>query len=76
MYKPYKINQLINITEMYSFFERQFGKDYSFPGESHNFWECMYVEDGSVCVSGDERVYSLKSGEIIFHKPMEFHKFQ
>lgn len=31
--------------------------------------------EGEVCVSADERVYNMGTGELIFHKPMEFHKF-
>lgn len=71
----YQIHQNINITDICSLFEDHFKKGYSFPGETHNFWECMYVIKGSVCVSGDERIYNLTGGEIIFHKPMEMHKF-
>ena len=41
----------------------------------HDFWECVYVIDGEVCVSSDERMYYLRKGDIVFHKPQEFHKF-
>ena len=71
----YQINNNIKITEICSLFEEHFKKGYSFSGETHNFWECMYVIDGTVCVSGDERIYKLEGGEIIFHRPMEMHKF-
>ena len=40
----------------------------------HNFWELVYVTEGSVFVSEDSRVYELSEGDIIFHKPMEFHQ--
>ncbi len=76
MWHSYKITESIKINEMYSFFEVHYGHNYFFPGESHNFWECMYIIDGNVCVSGDERVYNMKKNEIIFHKPLEVHKFQ
>ena len=76
MWSPYKINELINITQMYSLFESNYGKDVIFDGEAHNFWECVYVIDGTLIVSGDERVYNLSKGDIIFHKPLEFHKFR
>ena len=33
------------------------------------------MKEGEVCVSGDERVYDLGRGSIIFHKPLELHKF-
>ena len=69
------ITQQIKLTDIYSLFEVHYEKGYEFPGESHNFWECLYVAEGEVCVSGDERVYNLTRGAIIFHKPLELHKF-
>lgn len=69
------IKEQIRITEMYSLFEPHYEYNYVFPGETHNFWECLYVQKGEVCVSADERVYNLSNGEIIFHKPLELHKF-
>lgn len=67
-------NQII-IDRFYSFFEVHRDEGFHFPGETHNFWECVYVLNGGICVSGDSRVYSLTAGDIIFHKPMEFHNY-
>lgn len=53
----------------------EFGKDYSFNGEKHDFWEFLYVDRGEVEVHADENIYLLKQGSIIFHKPNEFHSF-
>jgi AraC-like DNA-binding protein/quercetin dioxygenase-like cupin family protein len=53
----------------------EFGKDYSFNGEKHDFWEFLYVDRGEVEVHADENHYLLKQGSIIFHKPNEFHSF-
>lgn len=66
---------LLSVECFYSFFWQKFAGDFAFLGESHNFWECVLVLDGSMCVSGDERIYDLSAGEIIFHKPNELHKF-
>ena len=48
--------------------------EFRFEGESHPFWEMVYVREGRVGVSADERIYSLSSGDIMLHKPMEFHR--
>jgi AraC-like DNA-binding protein/quercetin dioxygenase-like cupin family protein len=53
----------------------EFGKDYSFNGEKHDFWEFLYVDRGEVEVHADDQRYLLKQGSIIFHKPNEFHSF-
>lgn len=55
-------------------FKEKFENGYYFNGEMHNFWELVYVTEGNLCVSEDSRVYELTKGDIIFHKPMEFHK--
>lgn len=49
-------------------------KNFYFPGESHDFWEAVFVCDGNVTATADERIYRLNSGKLLFHKPMEFHR--
>ena len=71
----HKIDELARITRIYTIFEKSYKADYNFSGESHDFWECVYVESGSICVTADSRVLELSAGEIIFHKPLELHKF-
>ncbi len=71
----YKIDEPLKIGSFFSFFKMHFKKGFRFDGEIHDFWECVYVLDGGICVSGDDRVYDLAKGDIIFHKPMEMHKF-
>lgn len=74
IWNAYTVTEQIHIPEFYSFFDIHYEKGFDFAGETHNFWECVYVIEGSICVSGDERVYNLEKNHIIFHKPMEFHK--
>lgn len=51
----------------------EYAKNYVFEGEKHDFWEFLYVDKGEVEVMADASGYKLKQGEIIFHKPNEFH---
>ena len=74
MWKEHIVKEQIKIEGIYSIFEAEYNKGLLFKGETHNFWECVYVEQGSVRVTADERVYNLGENEIIFHKPMELHK--
>lgn len=71
----YEITKPLKIDAFYSFFKVHYKKDFRFDGEIHNFWECVYVIDGGLRVSADDRIYNLSDGDIIFHKPMETHKF-
>lgn len=51
-------------------------QDYIFPGESHGCWEFLYVDRGSLVVTAGSNHYYMKSGELAFHLPGEFHSFQ
>jgi len=73
-FTPYPVVQQLNIPCMYSFFQEHNDAGYAFPGEAHNFWECVCVLEGALCVTADDRVYEMDAGQIIFHKPLEFHK--
>ena len=74
-WESFKVEEQLHIERFYSFFEAYFDSSFRFSGESHVFWECVFVKEGEICVSADERVYDLTAGEIIIHKPLEFHKF-
>lgn len=71
----YPVKERIKITQINTFFRLPCEDNYEFSGESHNFWEMMYVIRGTLCVSADEKVYHLSPGQIIFHQPLELHKF-
>lgn len=76
LWSGYKVDNMISIEEIYSFFDMDYEENYDFCGETHNFWECVYVSKGEICVTADERVYNLTQNQMILHKPMEHHKFR
>lgn len=51
----------------------EFANNYIFEGEKHDFWELLYVDKGEVEVMSDSQGYKLKQGEMIFHRPNQFH---
>ncbi|MBQ7036419.1 MAG: AraC family transcriptional regulator [Clostridia bacterium] len=68
-----KLRTLVNITDIVSIHYFEFDKNFHFPGERHNYWEMVYVDSGNVLVSAEGVPHTLGQGEIIFHKPNEFH---
>ncbi len=68
-----KCNNIINISSLVTLHYFEFDKDYVFPGESHPFWELLYVDKGQFLVTCNGEEHLLHSGEAIFHKPDEFH---
>jgi len=68
-----KLKRDIEINEIITVHYFEYMKDFYFAGESHNFWEFLYVDKGRVTVRGGKREYLMDAGNIIFHKPDEFH---
>lgn len=72
-YTPTILNKEIVIKSIVTVHYFEYAKDYVFEGERHNFWEFLYVDKGEVEVMADDVGYRLRQGEMIFHKPNEFH---
>lgn len=75
MYTPFYPSNAINISTMYSFFTIHYPNGFTFDGEVHNFWECLFIRKGSLQASGNDRVYNLSENDLIIHSPLELHKF-
>ena len=73
-YTMYNLDRIINIKSLVSAFQVIYDETFNFKGEMHNFWEIVYVLDGKIGVAADSRIYELTKNQIIFHKPMEFHR--
>ncbi len=72
-YVKHKIANLISINKIVTIHYYELDKSFSFDGESHNFWEMVYVDAGQVEIRANNREYCLKQGDVAFHKPNEFH---
>lgn len=67
------LKEVIQVKRIVTVHYFEFASNYVFEGERHNFWEFLYVDKGIAEVMADARGYELKQGEMIFHKPDEFH---
>lgn len=72
-YTAQRLANFISVNKIVTVHHYEFSKDFHFDGESHNFWEMVYVDKGQVKISADSRTFYLKQGQITFHKPNEFH---
>lgn len=68
------LENCITIDSIYTIHYFEYTNKFYFAGESHNFWEFIYVDKGSVSICMDEKQITLKKGDIAFHRPNEFHK--
>jgi len=67
------VTRKFEITRLHSTYEHHWDSRFCFLGESHDFWEIVYVDSGRVESVADDRVYMLDGGNVLFHSPMTFH---
>ena len=72
-YVPTPLKKEIVIDSIITIHYFEYMRDFVFRGESHDFWEFLYVDRGTVLVTAGESDFQLTTGNIIFHKPKEFH---
>ena len=72
-YPIYSFAKELDIIQLVSLFYYKSSSDFRFDGESHDFWELIYIDGGKMLITAGEELYILKSGELAFHKPGEFH---
>jgi len=72
-YKPIAPERCLDIRQIYTIHYFEYTSSYAFVGESHNFWEFLYVDKGEVQVTADDTRYDLSRGQLIFHPPGQFH---
>lgn len=72
-YLPLLPQRPIRVQEIYTVHYFEYAGSYAFSGESHDFWELLYVDRGSLRVTAGDQVWELTRGQIIFHAPGEFH---
>ena len=72
-YPLYSFTKVLDIKKLVSLFLHKGSSDFRFDGESHDFWEFIYIDSGKMLITAGEEQYILKSGELAFHKPGEFH---
>ncbi|MDO8685375.1 MAG: AraC family ligand binding domain-containing protein, partial [Clostridiales bacterium] len=67
------LSEVIRVMKIVTVHYFEYAKNFVFEGEAHDFWEFLYVDKGEVEVTADSDKHELTHGDIIFHKPDEFH---
>lgn len=71
---PCNVIRTLEINALYTAFDITFDSKFSFAGESHNFFEAVCVLDGMVGIAAGQDVYIVPRGNLVIHRPMEFHR--
>ncbi|MDD2629849.1 MAG: AraC family transcriptional regulator [Limnochordia bacterium] len=72
-YFKQRLRQVISIEAVVTIHYFEFTKDFHYEGESHPFWELVYIDKGEIEVTAGQQILLLKKDEMIFHKPDEYH---
>ena len=65
--------KIFNVDKIITIFYMELSKNFYYEGEKHDFWEMVYIDKGEMLCTADDKRFVLKSGEMTFHKPNEFH---
>lgn len=65
--------KVFNVEKIITIFYMELSKEFAYDGEKHDFWELVYIDKGEMICTADKNRFVLKSGEMTFHKPNEFH---
>ncbi len=75
--EPYtliSIDSPLHIKSICSAFVLDYAPDFFFEGESHDFYEAVFVLQGRAGMTAGSEILNLREGQMIFHPPMEFHR--
>lgn len=75
-YKKTKLKHIIDIPYVVTVHYFEYTQNYIFSGEAHDFWEFVYVDKGEVTAITHDKEILLRAGDIIFHKPGEWHNIK
>lgn len=65
-YESITLKEELHIRKIYSIHYFEYMKDYVFDGESHDFWEFVFVDSGNLFVTAGDQEVLLASNEMIF----------
>ena len=63
------LRDVIKVNAIYTIHYFRYGKKFSYPLESHPFWELVYVDSGELHVTAGNKKFVMKQGEACFHSP-------
>lgn len=75
-YKATHLTRVFTVNEIFTVHYFEYEKNYSFTGESHDFWELVYVDKGEIEIEMGQEKRTLRQGFTAFHQPNEYHNLR
>lgn len=67
------LKSVFTVRAVYTVHYFRYAQLFEFAGESHPFWEFVYIDSGTASITADGRKFDMSQGDAYFHKPNEFH---
>lgn len=74
--EPTKLFKVLSVKELYCIYSYWYSPSFYFAGESHEPMELVYVQTGSTVVTTNRYSTILNTGELIIHRPWDFHQIK
>jgi len=74
LYEYTPLEEVLAIENLISFHYYEYAPHYIGLVESHDFWEMVYVNSGTIQCNAGPLTLELKQGQAVFHPPMEPHQ--
>lgn len=75
-FKKIPLTSLFEVSEIITILLYDFAPNFQTVGEKHDFWEIVYIDRGELSIHAGERYCKLSAGDMVFHKPGEFHNIE
>ena len=75
-YSRTPLSSAITVRAIYTIHYFKYMQKFEFEGETHPFWEFVYIDSGEAHIVADKKEFSLCQGEAYFHKPDEYHSIR
>lgn len=72
--KGSELCRVLHINEIYTIYNHTLNKEFTTYGESHGFWEYVYVNKGKLYADTGASIIELNEGEFILHRPNDYHR--
>ena len=69
-----EISRELSIQRLHSLYYFQLAPEDPLEGESHDFWELVYMDAGEAMIVNGVDTYPLRQGEVFIHAPNRYHQ--
>ncbi len=76
MWHLHTIERPVWVRGFYTAFERRIPKNFIFRGETHDFYEIVFLLKGSAGITAGSNSFVLEAPAAVLHPPMEFHSLR